>query len=61
MSLTYSSVVGAGLDEAFAWHGRPGAIVRLMPPWQPVRVLREATSPREACGLRHTLGRVGTR
>ena len=26
----------------FAWHARPGAIIRLMPPWQPVRVAREA-------------------
>jgi len=45
MEFTYSSVVDAGLDEVFAWHTRPGALTRLTPPWQPVRVLREATGP----------------
>lgn len=47
MSLTCSSVVNARIGEVFAWHARPGAIVRLMPPWQPVRVLREAPSVRD--------------
>ena len=47
MGLTYSSVVCAEPDEAFAWHSRPGAITRLMPPWQPVRVAREAPSIRD--------------
>jgi uncharacterized protein (TIGR01777 family) len=47
MGLTYSSVVCAEPDEVFAWHSRPGAITRLMPPWQPVRVAREATSVRD--------------
>jgi len=46
MGLTYSSVVDAGRDEVFSWHARPGAIVRLTPPWQPVTVLREAGSLR---------------
>jgi uncharacterized protein len=46
MGLTYTSVVDAPLGEVFAWHGRPGAIIRLMPPWQPVRVEREAGSVR---------------
>ena len=44
MGLTYSSVVDASLDEVFSWHARPGAITRLAPPWQPVRVIREASS-----------------
>jgi uncharacterized protein (TIGR01777 family) len=35
------------LPEVFAWHTRPGAITRLTPPWQPVRVLAEATSLRD--------------
>jgi uncharacterized protein (TIGR01777 family) len=26
-------------DEAFAWHERPGALERLLPPWEPVRVV----------------------
>jgi uncharacterized protein (TIGR01777 family) len=47
MGFTYSSVVDAELDEVFAWHARPGAITRLSPPWQPVRVLAEASSLRD--------------
>ena len=47
MGLTYSSVVRAEPDEVFAWHSRPGAIARLMPPWQPARVTREAPSVRD--------------
>ena len=27
-----------GVEEAFAWHERPGALDRLSPPWQPVTV-----------------------
>jgi uncharacterized protein len=44
MGFTYSSVVDTELNEVFEWHSRPGAITRLMPPWQPVRVIQEATS-----------------
>jgi uncharacterized protein (TIGR01777 family) len=47
MGLVYSSVVGAPQDEVFAWHGRPGAFVRLSPPWQPVRIAEEADSLRD--------------
>jgi ligand-binding SRPBCC domain-containing protein len=47
MGLTYSSVVRAEPEEVFAWHSRPGAVTRLMPPWQPVRVAREAPSVRD--------------
>jgi uncharacterized protein len=47
MGLAYSSVVDASRDEVFAWHARPGAMTRLAPPWQPVRVLREAGSLRD--------------
>ena len=47
MGLMYFSVVRAEPDEVFAWHSRPGAITRLMPPWQPVRVAREALSVRD--------------
>lgn len=42
--LTWSSVVEHPVPEVFAWHERPGAVVRLTPPWVPVRVLREARS-----------------
>jgi uncharacterized protein (TIGR01777 family) len=51
MTFTYSSVVDADLSEVFAWHGRRGAITRLMPPWQPVKVLREATSLRDGTAV----------
>jgi uncharacterized protein (TIGR01777 family) len=47
MSLSYSSVVSTPIDEVFAWHTRPGALTRLAPPWQPVRVGQEATSLRD--------------
>src|ERR1700745_3424657 len=56
MGLTYSSVVDADRDEVFSWHTRPGAIVRLTPPWQPVTVLREPGSLRDG---RVTLGLTG--
>lgn len=44
MGLVYSSVVDAPRDEVFAWYSRPGAILRLSPPWQPMRVIAEADS-----------------
>jgi len=47
MGLKYSSVIDAPLGEVFAWHTRPGAISRLMPPWPPVEVEREAGSVRD--------------
>jgi len=40
-------VVGAPLEEVFAWHARPGAIRRLTPPWMPVKVVAEAKSLRD--------------
>ena len=52
MGLTYSSVVDASLDEVFSWHARPGAITRLAPPWQPVRVIREAAGASGSGSLR---------
>jgi uncharacterized protein len=33
-------------DEVFGWHARPGALERLLPPWQPARVLEEAADLR---------------
>jgi uncharacterized protein (TIGR01777 family) len=44
MGLEYSSVIDAPREEVFAWHARPGAFNRLSPPWQPMRVVTEATS-----------------
>jgi uncharacterized protein (TIGR01777 family) len=51
MGFIYSSVVDAEPSEVFAWHSRPGAIVRLTPPWPPVRVLREARSLRDGTAV----------
>lgn len=36
--------VPAPIAEVWQWHARPGALRRLAPPWQPVRVLAEARS-----------------
>lgn len=47
MGLTYSGVIDSPLDEVFAWHERPGALARLAPPWQPMRVVSEADSLRD--------------
>ena len=44
MALRTSTIVDAPRDEVYAWHERPGAIYRLSPPWQPVRVAEEASS-----------------
>lgn len=44
MVATHSSVVGVPLRDVFDWHARPGAILRLTPPWLPVQVVQEAAS-----------------
>ena len=44
MGLQYSSIVDAPMTEVFAWHERPGALLRLVPPWQPIKVAQEAPS-----------------
>jgi uncharacterized protein (TIGR01777 family) len=44
MSIEHSSVIGHPIDEVFAWHGRPGAFLRLIPPWQPMTAVQEAAS-----------------
>jgi uncharacterized protein (TIGR01777 family) len=44
VGIEYASVVDHPLDEVFAWHTRPGAMRRLVPPWQPMRVVKETES-----------------
>ncbi|KUI23310.1 nucleoside-diphosphate sugar epimerase [Mycobacterium sp. GA-1285] len=44
MGIEYESVIGLPLDEVFAWYARPGAMRRLVPPWQPMKVIAEAES-----------------
>jgi len=39
------------VDVVFDWHGRPGGLARLLPPWQPVRIIQEATSLREGTAI----------
>jgi uncharacterized protein len=47
MGLHYTSVVNAPVGDVFAWHERPGALARLLPPWQPLRVAEESPSLRD--------------
>jgi len=35
----HQSLLPASAEEAFAWHARPGALERLTPPWEKVRVV----------------------
>ncbi len=44
MGIEHKSVVDHPLDDVWAWHARPGAMRRLVPPWQPMKVLAEAQS-----------------
>lgn len=44
MGIQFSSIIDAARDDVFAWHGRPGALARLLPPWQPVGIVSEAAS-----------------
>ena len=44
MGIEYESVVDHPVAEVFAWHTRPGAMSRLVPPWQPMKVLAETKS-----------------
>jgi uncharacterized protein len=58
MGLQYSSVVNAPLAEVFAWHERPGALPRLLPPWQPLKVVQEASSLVDGRAVLQLPGRV---
>ena len=44
MGIEFESVIDHRLAEVFAWHTRPGAMTRLVPPWQPMKVLAETES-----------------
>jgi uncharacterized protein len=41
MHLVTRSKIPADAAELFAWHERPGALARLTPPWEPVRVVSQ--------------------
>ncbi|WP_405219322.1 TIGR01777 family oxidoreductase [Agrococcus sp. Ld7] len=44
MGIQHWSTIDAGIDEVWAWHTRPGAFQRMLPPWMPGRVRQEAGS-----------------
>ena len=44
MSIVYESTLPASVEDVFAWHERPGGFARLLPPWQPMRVVAETES-----------------
>lgn len=46
-AIEFSQDLPDPVDEVFDWHQRPGALARLLPPWQPVRVGREAADLRD--------------
>jgi uncharacterized protein (TIGR01777 family) len=39
--LIHSSQLAAPAREVFAWHTRPGALERLTPPWETIRIIRQ--------------------
>ena len=44
MGIEYASIVNHPLQQVWDWHTRPGAMHRLVPPWQPMRVVKETES-----------------
>lgn len=44
MSIEHCSVIAHPQSEVFDWHARPGAMTRLVPPWQPMTVVSETDS-----------------
>src|SRR5262245_31130351 len=39
MLVERATTIEADAEEIFAWHGRPGAFERLVPPWEEVRLV----------------------
>lgn len=53
------SRLDAPLEEVRRWHGRPGALERLLPPWIPARVLRSGgVEPGSRAEIRLGVGRL---
>lgn len=38
-TFVYRSRIAAPADDVFNWHMRPGAFLRLVPPWEPIRMI----------------------
>ena len=61
-TFTASSSLDASADALFAWHARPGAFERLVPPWAPVRLERlEGIAEGDRAALRIGPGPVALR
>ncbi len=58
MTFQHRGTMAAPLDEVFGWHTRPGALARLLPPWQPVSVMEEAGSLRDGRAVLGLPGRI---
>ena len=41
---TAETTLPVDCQTAFAWHARPGALPRLIPPWEPIRIVQSAGS-----------------
>lgn len=44
MPINHESVINVPIEQVFAWHENPGAMQRLLPPWQPVTAVSAAKS-----------------
>ena len=44
MGIEHESHLDHPVDTVWDWHARPGAMPRLVPPWQPMTVVQEAES-----------------
>ncbi|MCH9640544.1 MAG: TIGR01777 family oxidoreductase [Actinomycetia bacterium] len=44
MGIDFESVIDHPREQVWGWHSRPGAMRRLVPPWQPMTVVQEADS-----------------
>jgi uncharacterized protein (TIGR01777 family) len=51
MGIEIETVVDHPLTEVFDWHSRRGAMRRLVPPWQPMKVVAEADSLADGCAV----------
>ena len=47
MTYEHTATFAHPVDAVFDWHSRPGALTRLLPPWQPVKVVQESPSLRD--------------
>lgn len=56
----FRSKIPVTVDQAFRWHERPGALDRLIPPWENVRILKRANSiePGSRVVMRMRLGGI---